>query len=1008
MERHMSRRRFLQVTAGATALATSVGASASLLETPAQGAFAATRYASQPTNRVRTLMDAGWQFTLGDVAGAQATTFNDSSWQQVNLPHSFDTPYFRASTWYQGYGWYRRHFTITANQKSARRIWLEFEAAFQDAQVYVNGNLVGEHIGGFTGFTFDVTSAVNEGDNVVAVRLNNNWKAQLGPRAGDYHFSGGITRDVYLVITDLLHITWYGTYVTTPQVSTTQATVAVQTEVQNQSTTAKQVTVTTTIVDATNAVVQTVTASRSIAAGATSTFAQTATVPSPHLWSPEAPYLYTVYSAIQDGSTYVDSYSTPFGIRSIQWSAAQGFFLNGTHYYFDGADVHQDIAGWSDAATHADHYRKAQLMKQAGFQAIRESHYPHDVAFDTACDQLGLLVWSELCFWGSYPFSTTEQPDWHQSAYPVNSQDWVPFETNMKQMLTEMIRERRNHPSIISWSMGNEIFFSQGFDGSVTDGTGGTVMNRARALVRTLATLAESLDPSRLAGVGGAQRMGFDKYADIAGYNGDGATIAQFQNPGFPSVVTEYYVDGSSTYPVPDDPATYPWRAGKMLWEGFDYGTWSSYGTDGLVDYYGRPRQLWYEYRKHYLGTSYTLPTAGTAATLAISSDKATILGDGSDSAVITVQVQDASGRALSNNPDVTLTITSGPGAFPSGKTMTFNASNASHMFNGMARITFRSCLSGSTVITASSPGLSSATFTVITVQAAPDANTYYALVSAKSGKVLDTANEATTDGTPIVQWKDQVSASQQWQFVSVESDYYKLVNRQSGTVLSVPDASTNTGVQLQLWHDSNGTNQQWQLVDAGRGYFYLTNRNSGLNVDDSGASTADGAAIVQWSPNGGTNQQWQLLPVYSQPGSGSQPTPTLTTTPGSTPTPTSTSIPTPTPTSGTGGPACSVQYVITNQWPGGFGASVTITNTGSTTINGWTLTWSFANGQTITQIWNASYSQSGGNVSASNLSYNGTIAPGSNTNFGFNGSWNGSNSSPTAFFLNGTACTIA
>jgi beta-galactosidase len=849
MDQHMSRRHFLKVTAGATALATSVDASASLLVPTVQVASAATQYVPQPTNRVRMLIDAGWQFILEDVAGAQATKFDDSSWKQVDLPHSFDTPYFQALTWYQGYGWYRRHFPITANQKKARRISLEFEAAFQDAQVYVNGTLVGEHIGGFTGFIFDITSAVHEGDNVVAVRLNNKWNAQLAPRAGDYHFSGGITRDVYLVITDPLHVTWYGTYVTTPQVSTARATVNVQTEVQNQSPTTKQVTLTTTIVDATHAVVQTMTASSSIAAGATHTFAQTGTVANPHLWSPESPYLYTVYSAVQDGGTLVDSYSSPLGIRSIRWSATEGFFLNGKHYLLDGANVHQDIAGWSDAATNADYYRKAKFIKEAGFNAVRESHYPHDVAFNTACDQLGILVWSELCYWGCL-FSTTEQPDWSQSAYPTRSQDWEPFETNLKHMLTEMIRERRNHPSTIIWSMCNEVFF-----------TAGSVADRTTALVRTLATLAKSLDPSRLAGAGGAQRMGIDKCADVAGYNGDGATIAEYQNPGFPSVVTEYYATGS-TYPFPGIPETHPWRAGMIFWEGFDHGTHiGGAGFDGLVDFYGRPRQLWYEFRKHNLGTSYTLPSEGTAAKLAISSDKATILGDGTNSAVITVQVQDDSGHDVSNNPDVTLTITSGPGAFPTGKTMTFNASNPYHMLNGMARITFRSCLSGRTIITASSPGLPSANLTVTTTQAALSANTYYALVNCKSGKVLDTANGATTAGTSIIQRRDQVSASQQWRFVSVGSGYYKLVNRQSGTVLDISKGSKSPGAQLQLGSDANSTNLQWQLVDAGRGYFYLTNRNSRLNAEVSNASTADGAAIILQTPNSDTSQQWQLLP---------------------------------------------------------------------------------------------------------------------------------------------------
>jgi O-glycosyl hydrolase len=152
--------------------------------------------------------------------------------------------------------------------------------------------------------------------------------------------------------------------------------------------------------------------------------------------------------------------------------------------------------------------------------------------------------------------------------------------------------------------------------------------------------------------------------------------------------------------------------------------------------------------------------------------------------------------------------------------------------------------------------------------------------------------------------------------------------------------------------------------------------------------------------------------PTVSTPTS----TPTATATSTPTPTPTTGTTPTPTPTTGTtptptptqvAGTACAVHYAVTSQWPGGFGTSITITNTGTTTINGWTLAWTFANGQTITQIWNASDTQAGGNVSATNLSYNGSIAPGANTNFGFNGSWSGTNTSPTAFSLNGVACTL-
>jgi len=163
-------------------------------------------------------------------------------------------------------------------------------------------------------------------------------------------------------------------------------------------------------------------------------------------------------------------------------------------------------------------------------------------------------------------------------------------------------------------------------------------------------------------------------------------------------------------------------------------------------------------------------------------------------------------------------------------------------------------------------------------------------------------------------------------------------------------------------------------------------------------------------SPNASTASGFSMnvdyVRVYTSNNSANTPLATPTPTMGSVPTPTPTRALTPTPTSGTGGTACSVQYVITNQWQGGFGSSITITNMGNTSINGWTLTWTFANGQTITQIWNATETQSGGNVSATNVSYNGTLAPGSNTNFGFNGSWNGSNTKPTSFALNRVACT--
>ena len=203
--------------------------------------------AAEPLRQDLTI-NRDWKFQSGDHPGAEVSTFNDTAWTAINLPHSFSMPYFQSKDFYVGYGWYRKHLEIKPEWTS-KRIFLEFEGAFQDAEVFVNGARIGEHKGGFTGFSMDITSAVHPGDNLLAVRLNNNWNAQIEPRSGDHTFMGGIYRNVHLVITDPLHVTWYGTFVTTPVVSKDSATVNVKTEIANEGTTAKNCTVVTDLLD---------------------------------------------------------------------------------------------------------------------------------------------------------------------------------------------------------------------------------------------------------------------------------------------------------------------------------------------------------------------------------------------------------------------------------------------------------------------------------------------------------------------------------------------------------------------------------------------------------------------------------------------------------------------------------------------------------------------------------------------------------------------------------------
>jgi hypothetical protein len=622
-------------------------------------------------------------------------------------------PYFAADRFYVGYGWYRKHFNVPA-ARSGRRVNLEFDGVFQVAEVFANGRRIGEHKGGYTGFTFDLTDAIKTGDNVVAVRVNNVWDPQLAPRGGEHTFSGGIYRDARLVVTAPVHVAWYGTFVTTPQVSKESGTVNVKTEVVNDSGAVKSVRLKTSVLDTKGKTVAQMESTQSIAAGATNVFDQTsAPVPNPKLWSPENPNLYSVKTEVLDGGKPVDDYTSPLGFRWFKFTADQGFFLNGGHYYFKGANVHQDHAGWGDAVADSGFFRDVKLVKDAGFDFIRGSHYPHAPAFAAACDQVGILFWSENCFWGT----AGSRSPWGASAYPTNPDDEAGFEASVKASLRDMIRINRNHPSIIVWSMDNEVFFSSG-----------PVMPKVRNLLKELVAYSHELDPTRPAGIGGCQRGDIDKLGDVAGYNGDGARL--FPDPGIPNVVTEYgstMVDRPGKYEpgwgdLPGTPGAnrnlvgswrLPWRSGEVIWCAFDHGSIAGrrFGGMGMVDYFRLPKRQWYWYRNEYLHIPPPAwPGGGVPAALTLTADKTTLNAvDGTDDAQIIVTVVDKDGRAISNCPPVTLAVESGPGEFPTGPSIAFAPDSDITIRDGQAAMEFRSYYAGKTAIRATSPGLKDA-----------------------------------------------------------------------------------------------------------------------------------------------------------------------------------------------------------------------------------------------------------------------------------------------------------
>ena len=551
-------------------------------------------------------LNRGWTYLRGDHPGAEQVDYDDSEWEHIGLPHSFSIPYFLSSDFYTGYGWYRRTVDLS-NADMRKDIFLEFDGVFQEAEIYVNGSLAGTHRGGYTGFSVRITPYARPGHNVVAVRVNNLWRADLAPRGGEHVFSGGIYRNVRLVKKNPVHIDWYGTFVTTPTLERQQgrsSTVRVRTEVRSNSDAAGEYRLEIKVAAPDGRIVAERDTSCTVPAGECVIFDQTtAEIPGIELWSPSDPKLYVLVSELYEGRRLVDRDETSFGFRWFRWTADKGFFLNGEHLFFRGANVHQDQAGWGDAVTEEAMRRDVRMMKEAGFDIIRGSHYPHAPAFARACDEEGMLFWSETSFWGTA--GPKVDGAWTASAYPVRESDIEAFEQSALQQLTDMIRINRNSPSIVVWSVSNEPFFS-------TE----EAMPGVRSLLEKLVDRVHELDPTRPAAVGGAQRpIGegrIDLIGDVAGYNGDGARIPDFQAPGIPSVVTEYgsttanrpgeYIPGWGDLARDEGWKGREWRSGQIIWCGFDHGSifGENMATLGIVDYFRLPKRSWYWYRNEY------------------------------------------------------------------------------------------------------------------------------------------------------------------------------------------------------------------------------------------------------------------------------------------------------------------------------------------------------------------------------------------------------------------------
>jgi len=407
---------------------------------------------SNPAEHRATQFDAQWRFHRGGALGADGFAFDDSGWRQIDLPHDWtieDLPgrgspfdpdaISQVSSGFTagGSGWYRKTFVLPAESKG-NRVVIQFDGVYMNAEVWVNGVELGRHPYGYTSFSFDVSAQARFGaTNLLAVKVQNEGENSR------WYSGSGIYRHVWLNVLNPLHVAQWGGSLAAPEVTTALAKLNIQTPVANESSQSLQVGLVTRILGPEGAEVATVRSEQAIEPRDTFQFLQTAEVKSPRLWSLETPELYTCVIEVYRGKELADRLENRFGIRSIAFDVDRGFRLNGSAVKLKGGCVHHDNGPLGARAYDRAEERKVELLKGAGFNAIRCSHNPPSPAFLDACDRLGMLVIDEAFdMWdvGKNPF------DYH-----------LYFKDEWRRDVESMVLRDRNHPSVIMWSIGNEI-----------------------------------------------------------------------------------------------------------------------------------------------------------------------------------------------------------------------------------------------------------------------------------------------------------------------------------------------------------------------------------------------------------------------------------------------------------------------------------------------------------------------------------------------------------------------
>ncbi|HTB85011.1 MAG TPA: glycoside hydrolase family 2 TIM barrel-domain containing protein [Candidatus Sulfotelmatobacter sp.] len=516
----------------------------------------ASSYAGEPqayqppaSHRVDVLLDNGWRFLRQDASGAQVRDFDDSAWATISLPHTWNNLDGQAAStnYYRGTGWYRSHVTVEKGF-AGRELFLKFDGAFLVTDVYVNGTHLGEHEGGFADFVFDATPYLKIGeDNVIAVKVNNAVNTNIPPLSADFTFFGGLYRDVHLLVTDPVQISPLdygspGVYLKTTAVGTNSADLQVTTVLSNAVASAQTVTLRAVVTDAETNIVTVLEKEVTLSPASASNIVMNTTVLQPHLWDGLAdPYLYHVSVELSGPDDIADLVTQPLGFRYYHVDPDKGFFLNGHYLDLHGVSMHQDWISRGWAIGSAERETNFALLKEIGATALRLCHYEHNDETYQLADRNGIVVWSEIPLVNRI----TQSPGFYASA---------------KQQLTELIRQRYNHPSVICWGVFNEVTLRRG--PSPTE------------LARELVQVVKQEDPTRPASSAAnssdtepsswcADLIGFNKY--FGWYNGKVGDLGAWtdkihrKNPDRCVGITEYgagasisqHQEGEVAQPVP-------------------------------------------------------------------------------------------------------------------------------------------------------------------------------------------------------------------------------------------------------------------------------------------------------------------------------------------------------------------------------------------------------------------------------------------------------------------------